>query len=429
MPRILEHFLNKLNSLLDAEFVMSESGATHIQHCGSELRAGCPVHGSDRQRSLAVKYGENVCMCHNTGCPAHKGGSLLWLYALTKGITIRESAEYWARRINFTLEYEDSRPQPEEFQFKELGGISEDGKFWRNRLVTASQPPTSLQESSFDLFQSVFRYNISGMKELRAALRKEEAFLFGRFYCDFDNPFPGLGKEQRLQRTPFNEITTFNNGAHHAKEEAIIATKFLLENGVPQKALFVYFSGRGFHLEVDPRVFGVRPSTDLHHIYRELACCIAGVKRDKEKIALEFDEKGKCIKQAYPAKLQTLDQTIYNSDRLWRVPNTINTKSSKYKIALHVNELMGLTTHEILLLSLKPRERIPVAKHLDANPKIRQLFIKAWKKTQLHKNKSGNPEHQIKNNGYELIRMDKHGKITQGFLPSNIIGPASKKPS
>ena len=189
MPRIIQYFLELLNKTLDAEYVLSFLGATHIKHCGKELRAFCPIHGSDRQRSLSVRLEDNVAMCHNTGCPLHKGGSLLWIHSLVHNCSIRESAEFWSRKTGFQLKYEEGRPQPEEFQFKEIGGISANGKFWRNRLVTASQPPTTLQTPELDTFQSALRYDNPIIQDLRKALRGEEAYVFGPAFFDFDNVF------------------------------------------------------------------------------------------------------------------------------------------------------------------------------------------------------------------------------------------------
>lgn len=427
MGRIKQTSIEELNRSLDAEYVLSFLGASRIQHCGPELRAYCRVHGSDRQRSLAVKLDGNLCMCHNTGCPAHEGGNLLWLHSLVHTCTIREAAEVWARKIGFGLEYEESNPQPAEFQFKEIGGISKDGRFWRNRLATTSQSPSVLQTSELDTFQSIFRFTLSDIEKLRRALRQEETYLYGPVYADFDNPFPGSNKPGHLKGTPFEEITSFEQGVHRAQIDAIQAVRFLFKNNILAEAIHVYFSGRGFHLEIDPRVCGIRPSKDLHHIDREFAYMMAGVQIDREKVAIELNAKGKPTKLAYPARLQTLDQNIYNSDRLWRVPNTLNTKSGLFKIPLSPDELRNSPAEQIIQLAKQPRSPSVYPEYVEAHPKARLLFINAWKRTQKPHNKEGtDPENQIEKSGYQIIRMNPSGKIVQGNLPREIVSSASK---
>ena len=427
MGLIKKESIEKLNRSLDAEHVLSHLGATHIMHCGPEVRAFCEVHGSDRQRSLAVKLDGNLCICHNTGCPANEGGSLLWLHSLIHDCTIREAAEFWARETGFTLEYEESAPQPEEFQFKEIGGISQEGRFWRNRLVTASQPPMTLQAPELDTFQSIFRFNLSDMGVLRESLRREEAYLYGPVYADFDNPFSGKNKIECLEGTPFEGIRTFEQGIHKAQSDAIQAIKLLYKNHITADVIHIYFSGRGFHLEIDPRICGIKPSRNLHHIYRDLVYLLAGVQDAKEKIAVEFKAKGRPARLAFPARLQTLDQNIYNSDRLWRVPNTLNTKSGLLKIPLSVGELRGSTVKEIIQLAKQPRTLVPFPECVETNQRARQLFINAWKRTQRTTDAgSTRPEKQIQHMGYDVVRLNHQGRITLGNLPRDLADSASK---
>lgn len=97
-----------------------------------------------------------------------------------------------------------------------------------------------------------------------------------------------------------------------------------LENAydVPLKSLRDYFSGfKGFSIEIPTVLFGdVQPATELPDVFKEVA---------KE---LKFDD---------------FDLMLYKRNGLWRLPNTINSKSGLYKIPLSVNQVFDLSVDEI----------------------------------------------------------------------------------
>ncbi len=93
----------------------------------------------------------------------------------------------------------------------------------------------------------------------------------------------------------------------------------------------IYFSGsKGFHIEIPFRLFGFEPSRELHHIFKEIAF--------------------KLIPEGV-----TIDGAIYDKTRLWRLANTINSKSGLYKIPLSSDELFNLSIEEIQKLAMYPR--------------------------------------------------------------------------
>lgn len=160
-----------------------------------------------------------------------------------------------------------------------------------------------------------------------------------------------------------------------------------------------------------------------------MAYLIADVEAQKEKIVLEFDKKRKPSKLAYPARLQTLDQNIYNPDRLWRVPNTKNTRSGLYKIPLSVGELRGATASEIIQLAKQPRPLSFCPEFQEVNPKARQLFIRAWQNCQRDCRKHSRhtvPEEEITKLGYEVVYLNRNGKPVRGKLPQNLSGAAAQ---
>lgn len=104
--------------------------------------------------------------------------------------------------------------------------------------------------------------------------------------------------------------------------------------GVAANAIHAYFSGsKGFSLEMPGTLFGgFEPA-----LARELA---ARFKR---------------LASVSGEGLETLDLSIYEPVRLWRVPNTINGKSSLYKVLLTVQELMTLDVVAIRALATQAR--------------------------------------------------------------------------
>lgn len=95
-----------------------------------------------------------------------------------------------------------------------------------------------------------------------------------------------------------------------------------------------YFSGsKGFHLLIDPRVINARPSQKLNMAYK----CLAMYLRTK------IEHPG------------FLDTKIYDNKRLIRLPNTINSKTGLYKIAITYQELRTIKRDELFKLAQNKR--------------------------------------------------------------------------
>lgn len=74
----------------------------------------------------------------------------------------------------------------------------------------------------------------------------------------------------------------------------------------------VYFSGsKGFHVEIEPLAMGISPNNGLKKIFRKIA----------ESLRDELE-------------LPSLDFSVYDDRRMWRMPNTIHQKTGLYKIEL-----------------------------------------------------------------------------------------------
>jgi putative DNA primase/helicase len=101
---------------------------------------------------------------------------------------------------------------------------------------------------------------------------------------------------------------------------------------LPRDAVRIFFSGfKGIGLEIPATLFGgFSPSEDLHDRLRRLADVMAH-------------------------GFQTVDRSMYQKLRLWRVVNHINSKSGLHKVALTVDELLNADLDNIREIARAPR--------------------------------------------------------------------------
>lgn len=117
--------------------------------------------------------------------------------------------------------------------------------------------------------------------------------------------------------------------------------------------LWCFFSGsKGFHILIPAVLFGLKPGKELPDVFRRLA---------------EWLFQG-----------ISLDMKIYDTVRLFRFTNTLNSKSGLYKIPLTAAEIMHEPTEKILELARSPRQLELISeKELDLNPVLNELYCKA----------------------------------------------------
>lgn len=82
-----------------------------------------------------------------------------------------------------------------------------------------------------------------------------------------------------------------------------------LSNFIPEDSLIVYYTGKkGFHVECEALCLGINPSNSLHSTFRYIA----------KSISEDLD-------------LQSLDFSVYDQRRMWRLPGTKHQDSGLYK--------------------------------------------------------------------------------------------------
>ncbi len=180
----------------------------------------------------------------------------------------------------------------------EVGGVINDS-FTRNRYCPKSEINNHLEQFTGDKYMTIYSYESNNINSCN---------FIAPLYLDFDIDDLESNYDKLMRDL---KIVVYR-----------LKTEFYLED----KDIEIYFSGaKGFHILVDYKVFGFEPSRTLN--------------KDLKAIALYFKASTftKCI-----------DTGIYDYRRLFRVPNTINTKTGLYKVPISFNKLIKLTYSELL---------------------------------------------------------------------------------
>ncbi len=197
--------------------------------------------------------------------------------------------------------------------FIELGVMIAPEKFKRNVIV--QNTPEVIQEhrqkyNNTDVFTTVLQYDSS---DIRNANQQ------GALYFDLDG--------------------------ETARDNAKTLLTVLKEQGCLEQSIQLYYSGnKGFHVEIPFEALGIQPNHELNVVFSKIA------KNIKEKCSI-------------PA----LDTGIYDQVRLWRLPNSINSKSGLYKIPLYLEELE---------LPLEGIREMAQAQRTDIEHKEPELWVK-----------------------------------------------------
>ncbi len=135
------------------------------------------------------------------------------------------------------------------------------------------------------------------------------------------------------------------------------------EFDIPLEYMRIAFSGsKGMHVSIPMNTISdnIQPRNDFYKVYK-------GIAKD---LATDF---------------KFVDYSIYESKRLFRMTNTVNSKSGLYKIPLNYEELDGLTIDEIKELASNPRTitQLPLSE-IDVTPRLNELYLK-WNRTNFKK--------------------------------------------
>ena len=114
----------------------------------------------------------------------------------------------------------------------------------------------------------------------------------------------------------------------------ILIHKLVTEFHVEQNDIQIYFSGsKGFHLIISENIFGFEPGRTLN--------------KDLKKVAVYL--------KAYTLT-KCIDTKIYDYKRLFRINNTINSKTGLYKVRILYNDLINMSYDELIDYASKPKD-------------------------------------------------------------------------
>ena len=195
----------------------------------------------------------------------------------------------------------------------ELGGKKKNRNFQRNNLITLKEINSYRKEfNNTDIYTTIYQYN---------NVDQNESLLYAPLYFDLDY--------NDLINSDTDEVAFEIIREDAKKVIAILEALFY----IPEEQLKIYFSGaKGVHILVPQPILGIQPRKDLNEIFRTLV----------------MD-----IKKYIPNG--TVDTKIYDNKRLFRLPNSINSKTGLYKIPISPTELRTLSFNDVKLLAQQPR--------------------------------------------------------------------------
>lgn len=174
------------------------------------------------------------------------------------------------------------------------------------KLVPANTKLESvIKNANKDYYVSLYTYNDSHKKilEEKGTLAGVEDTVTNRLFFDFDD----------------------KNNVENARQDTIITANRLLEKGIDENAINVYFTGnKGFSIEV---------AIDEYITPSRFGAIVDSVSSD----------------------LASFDTVVREANRIVRIPNTKHNSSGLYKIPLTPEELINLSVDEIKALAVKPR--------------------------------------------------------------------------
>ena len=196
--------------------------------------------------------------------------------------------------------------------FLEAGGtfkIKDKDIFKRNINITEDQiSDVRRRFNNKDVYISAYKYNNHDISQ---------SDLYGDLYIDLDYEIHTDADFQKVKRDLTLTVTTLK-----------------IFYKIPQEYIKIHFSGnKGFHVTVDPVVFGGEPCKLLNCYYKLIAQDL----------------------RTY-TQFSTVDTKIYDNKRLFRLPNSINNKTGYYKVPISYEDVMHISLAELAEYAKSPKE-------------------------------------------------------------------------
>lgn len=217
------------------------------------------------------------------------------------------------------------------------------GAYNRNQVVRINE--LKLPKNSNDCYRTVYRYpeEFKQYFDIKGTVKGYAGSVYADFFpIDIDN----------------NDLQQAHKTAIQALNELLYSYEIDLDN------LRIFFSGnKGFHILIPAILFGYKPSIGMPQVFKVLST----------KLFKNIE----------------LDGSVYDRMRIFRISNTINSKSGLYKVPLTPAEVLHKTTEEIKELAKAPR-KVEIEKPETENEYLKELYREC--RESLTKNKNTTQE-------------------------------------
>lgn len=238
------------------------------------------------------------------------------------------------------------------------------------------------------------RNNVINIRELKTPVGLNDCYrTVYRYPDEFKQHFDRLGTVAGYKGSCYADFMPLDIDAEdltHAHEAAReVLERLMATYDIDLANLRIYFSGaKGFHIMIPAPLFGGYASPKLPIAFKKMA---AVMLRDIE-----------------------YDSSIYDVVRLFRLTNTVNSKTGLYKIPVTAAEVLHKEMADIMELAKGPRklEFIPL-NEIDPAPVLKELFvasIRGGSKQEPVPTNDGRPPKDAKLCYYELIKGVESGE-------------------
>lgn len=143
-------------------------------------------------------------------------------------------------------------------------------------------------------------------------------------------------------------------GYKKLRSDVTIIVSYFKSIGLQDSEIEIYFSGaKGFHILIPARVLGIEPSTNLNQLYKSWAAY---------------------LKNTY--KVETIDTVIYDRKRLFRIPNSTNSKTGLKKIRINLSSLWNNENYDDFTRYISSNNLSNIKSKKDINIQAAKYFYK-----------------------------------------------------
>ena len=196
-------------------------------------------------------------------------------------------------------------------KYVEIGGKI-NNVFRRNIITTSLNKKKMIKQYNFtDTYSTIYKYDNKN---------QDMANIIAPFYIDLD--IEDLEKD-------FDKLK---------RDIMLLTRKLKTLFKLTDENIQYFFSGsKGFHIIIPYSIFGIKPCRDLN---------------DKYKM-LDIELKSYTI-------TKSIDTRIYDTKRLFREVNTINTKTNLYKVPITIKNIKEFSYEELIEYAKSPKEEYKI---------------------------------------------------------------------